>query len=62
MLVGGPPFYSTKGHEYMFHLIRMQDVQFPEQIKMSEKAKDLIVRLLEKNPKYRLGYGERGWE
>ena len=62
MIVGFPPFYH-KNQKTMYDLIEKFPVKFPDPIKhgisMSEAARDIILKLLEKDPKKRLGY-EKG--
>ena len=62
MIVGFPPFYH-KNQSTMYDLIEKYPVKFPDPIKhgipISDSAKDLIERLLEKNPNKRIGY-EKG--
>jgi serum/glucocorticoid-regulated kinase 2 len=64
MIVGFPPFYH-KNQKTMYDLIEKFPVKFPDPVKhgiqMSEDAKDLIEKLLEKDPKKRIGY-EGGFE
>ena len=57
MLFGIPPFYS-KNYEKMFDLITKSELRFPRKIIVSEAAKDLIMKLLEKNQDLRLGSTE----
>ena len=52
MLIGIPPFYS-KSNLDLFYAIRNKSVKFPSYI--SKKAKNLIIKLLRKNPNERLG-------
>ena len=57
MLVGIPPFYHHKQHR-MFRMIRKNSVNFPDKqhgFKISDQAKDLINKLLTKDPATRLG-------
>ena len=60
MLIGIPPFYHNDQKE-MFKLIKYWKVAYPESIKLSDEVKDLINRLLEKDPKKRLGSGKNGF-
>jgi serine/threonine protein kinase len=54
LLVGSTPFKGNS--EYLtFENILNEEVKFPENLDISEDAKDLIVRLLEKTPCSRLG-------
>ena len=54
MLYGLPPFYKENVEE-MYSLIQKGNVKFPKKIQTSEEVKDLILKLLEKDPKNRLG-------
>ena len=58
MIVGIPPFFHRNKHR-MYFLIRESPVNFPDPVRhkitVSEEAKDLIVKLLDKNRKTRLG-------
>lgn len=58
MLVGFPPFYHKNQHT-MYDLIEKFPVKFPDKkkhgIDMSDDAKDILSKLLEKNPDDRLG-------
>ena len=54
MLCGLPPFY-VENLDKMYELIKNSSVKFPRRITLSEEAKDVIRKLLEKNPKKRLG-------
>lgn len=56
MLCGLPPFYS-RNREAMFEKIMRADLNFPTFI--SEVAKDVLRKLLVRDPKGRLGSGER---
>lgn len=49
MLIGIPPFYHHN-HNVMFQLIVEKELKFPSSISISENAKDLISKLLAKNP------------
>ena len=53
MMVGLPPFYSEETNQ-LFEKIIKNTAKFPKT--MSEEAKDLISRFLEKDPTKRLGY------
>ena len=55
MMVGLPPFYSEETNQ-LFEKIIKNTAKFPKT--MSEEAKDLISRFLEKDPTKRLGYAE----
>jgi len=54
MMVGRLPFYN-RDHDILFELILMEEVRFPKTI--SSDAKDLLGRLLVKDPLKRLGGG-----
>ena len=54
MLCGLPPFY-VENLDKMYEMIKGSPVKFPKRITLSEDAKDVIRKLLEKNPKKRLG-------
>ena len=54
MLCGLPPFY-VENVDKMYELIKTGTVKFPKRIPLTEDAKDVILKLLEKNPKKRLG-------
>ena len=57
MLVGIPPFYHHKQHR-MFRMIRKNSVNFPDSkhgFTISDQAKDLMNKLLIKDPNARLG-------
>ena len=54
MLCGLPPFY-VENLDKMYDMIKTSPVKFPKRIKLSDDAKDVIIKLLEKNPKKRLG-------
>ena len=54
MLCGLPPFY-VENLDKMYELIKTSSVKFPKRITLSEDAKDIIKKLLEKDPKKRLG-------
>ena len=55
MITGLPPFYS-RNRETMFEKIMKAELVFPPG--MSEAAKDILSRLLVRDPNYRLGSGE----
>ena len=55
MLCGLPPFYMDN-IDKMYEMIQTSQVKFPKRINLSNEAKDIIQKLLEKNPKKRLGY------
>ncbi|XP_068688435.1 RAC-gamma serine/threonine-protein kinase-like [Montipora capricornis] len=52
MMCGRLPFYN-RDHETLFELILTEDVKFPSRI--SDRAKNVLSGLLEKNPSRRLG-------
>lgn len=58
MIVGIPPFFHRNKHK-MYHFIKESKVNFPDperhKISVSANAQDLILRLLEKDKKTRLG-------
>jgi len=58
MIVGFPPFYHSN-QQTMYELIEKFPVKFPDPVKhkipMSEEVKDLISKLLEKDPDKRIG-------
>lgn len=58
MIVGFPPFYHSN-QQTMYELIEKFPVKFPDPVKhkiaMSEQVKDLLSKLLEKDPKNRIG-------
>ena len=54
MLCGLPPFY-VENLDKMYEMIKTSSIKFPKRIALSEDAKDVIRKLLEKNPKKRLG-------
>jgi len=56
MITGLPPFYS-RNRETMFEKIMKAELSFPPF--MTENAKNLLGRLLVRDPKERLGSGER---
>lgn len=58
MIVGFPPFYHSN-QQTMYELIEKFPVKFPDPVKhkipMSEEVKDLLSKLLEKDPTNRIG-------
>ena len=54
MLFGLPPFYH-KSQSEMFRRIKNGEYRFSDKVKVSDEAKQFIVRLLDQNPKTRLG-------
>lgn len=55
-LVGTPPF-EAEGHSATYRRISRVDLRFPKGL--SEDAKDLIFKLLQKDPRKRMALGER---
>jgi serine/threonine protein kinase len=55
MLCGVPPFYDNNSNR-MYKMIINDEVQYPDYL--SEAARDIIGKLLEKDPAYRLGESE----
>lgn len=55
MMCGRLPFYS-RDHEVLFELILVEEIKFPA--RLSDVAKSLLGKLLEKDPAKRLGGGE----
>lgn len=54
MICGRPPFFS-EDLERMYELILYSALKFPPRIVISNETKDLITKLLDKNPATRLG-------
>mmetsp|Transcript_33933 Transcript_33933/g.33457 ORF Transcript_33933/g.33457 Transcript_33933/m.33457 type:complete len:98 (+) Transcript_33933:238-531(+) len=54
MLVGIPPFY-TKNRQKLYHNIQNGELDLPDTL--SDEAKDLLSKLLTKDPDKRLGSG-----
>ena len=54
MLFGVPPFFCDN-IEKMYLLIIKAELKFPQKLKISEEAKDLLIKLLVKNQKERFG-------
>lgn len=54
MLFGIPPFYN-QNYEKMYELIKNSELKFPRRISISDEAKDLLEKLLVKDPAKRLG-------
>lgn len=54
MVIGIPPFYH-QNQSIMFQLIKDGEVKFPSSIKVSEELKDFVRKLMNKDPKKRLG-------
>lgn len=59
MLVGFPPFYS-RDRNRLFENIKYAKLVVPTFV--SPDASDLLTKLLQKNPKKRLGYGKNDAE
>ena len=61
LITGMPPFYDDD-KETLFKNIKNNQIQFPpsDEIRISSVCKDLLTRLLNKDPKQRLG-GENGF-
>ena len=57
LLFGVPPFHDDKT-ERCFDLITSANIRFPSKIKLTSSTKDIITKLLRKNPNERLGKGE----
>jgi len=56
MMIGIPPFYNREQNtQKMFQAIRERSINFGTKVPMSENAKDLILKLLNKNADARLG-------
>ena len=55
MLVGGPPFYH-ENVQIMYRMIEEEDVPMPEKY-LPPTGRDLLSKLLNRNPTQRLGYG-----
>ena len=56
MLVGFPPYY-TENIKKLYESIKQANLQIPTYI--SPQAKDLLQKLLNKNPKKRLGVNDK---
>jgi serine/threonine protein kinase len=56
MLFGIPPFYTDNLNK-MYEMIQKSPIKYPKRIQISEDAKDIINKLLEKDPNKRLGTG-----
>ena len=56
LLYGIPPFHDEK-IERCFDLIISSNIRFPSKIKLSASTKDIIIKLLKKNPFERMGRG-----
>ena len=55
MLYGLPPFYD-ENVDKMYEKIKSGSIKLQKRIQLSDEAKDIIKKLLEKDPKKRLGY------
>uniref|UniRef100_A0A7S3GEJ1 non-specific serine/threonine protein kinase n=1 Tax=Palpitomonas bilix TaxID=652834 RepID=A0A7S3GEJ1_9EUKA len=58
MTYGRPPFYSENTSQ-MYEKILKDPVRFPPQVKVTDATKDLILKLLERDPKKRMGCGDQ---
>lgn len=56
MICGHLPFYN-RNHEVLFDLILHEEIRLPQTL--SSPAKDILQQLLNKDPRARLGGGER---
>ncbi|CAK55725.1 unnamed protein product (macronuclear) [Paramecium tetraurelia] len=54
LVFGLPPFYSHDTQE-IYNAILTENVQFPDYVQISDELKDLIIKLLQKDPDKRLG-------
>ena len=59
MLTGLPPFYDENVNQ-MYRSILRDEIQFPSHV--PEPARDLIRKLLDRNPETRLGAGEQDYK
>ena len=63
MLTGVPPFYD-KNRNQMFYKIEQAELRWPDKkkhgVEVSEVAKDLIEKLLDRDPDKRLGVKGKG--
>ncbi|CAK72296.1 unnamed protein product (macronuclear) [Paramecium tetraurelia] len=57
LISGLPPYYSHNTQE-IYHSILTETIQFPDYVQISNQLKDLIISLLEKDAKERLGSKE----
>ena len=57
LLYGIPPFHDEQ-IERCFDLITTSNIRFPSKIKLTAATKDIITKLLKKNPNERYGKGE----
>jgi serum/glucocorticoid-regulated kinase 2 len=56
LLYGVPPFHDDT-IERSFDLITSSKIRFPSKIRLSSSSKDIIIKLLKKNPNERMGKG-----
>lgn len=54
MMHGLPPFYN-ESQATMFKMIKEREVKFSEKVNTTPEAKDFLLKILNKNPKERLG-------
>lgn len=54
LLIGVPPFQSKKINQ-LYNSILNEEIKFPDEAGLSFEAKDLIEKLMEKNPGHRIG-------
>ncbi|CAG8529038.1 4814_t:CDS:2 [Gigaspora margarita] len=57
-IFGRCPFIADTEFELFFHVIPRQPLEFPDDIPISDSLKDLLTRLLEKDPQKRITLGE----
>lgn len=57
MMIGKLPFYN-QNTDIMFGNILVEDVRFPRNVNISSEARELLLGLLVKDPKKRLGGGQ----
>jgi len=55
IVIGHPPFYS-KNIDEIYVRVLVEEVSFPQYPHLSKQIKDLIGKLLVKNPNERMGY------
>jgi len=55
MMHGLPPFYN-ESQSLMFKMIKETEIRFLEKVSISAEAKDFLIKILNKNPKLRLGF------
>ena len=56
-LQGNPPFFNENIQD-LFHMIENQPFEFSKEVEISDKAKDLIEKMLKKDPKQRISLKE----